>query len=210
MNFIDVSMYQGAIDWKRVAASGIKAAYLKASEGMSWNDPKFQENRKAANAHGIHVGAYHFADVYDGGLEAHHFLTTIGHIGPKDLKPVLDFEVNPHNASPKALRCFATTFNQYVYKRTGVYPMFYSYASFIEGCEFPKPVGNGLWIAAYGRNDGKEYPVYAPKPWKKFIAHQFTSKGRVPGITGNVDVNVSPRGLTPLLAHPVQNFLRNF
>ena len=207
MNFIDVSSYQGTIDWKRVAAAGIKAAYLKATEGVNWNDPNFEANRKAANAHGIHIGAYHFASLYDGALEAHHFLKTISNVGPHDLKPVLDLETNPKNLPPVQLRAFAINFNKTVYTRTGVWPMFYSYAGFIEAMQFPKPVGNGLWIAAYGRNDGMEYPVYAPKPWKKYVAHQFTSRGQVPGIKGYVDTSVSPRGLLPLLAHPVQNYL---
>lgn len=209
MIFIDVSMYQGEIDWKRVAASGVKAAYLKATEGVHWNDPKFQENRKAANAAGIHVGAYHFASLYDGGIEARHFLTAVGGVGPKDLKPVLDLESNPKGLSSAALRAYVTAFNKVVHDRTGVWPMFYSYASFIEGCGFTKPVGNGLWIAAYGRNDGKEYPVFAPRPWRKYVAHQFTSRGTVPGIKGPVDVSVA-KSLTPLLAHPVKNALRGF
>jgi len=210
MNFIDVSAYQGKIDWKRVAQNGIKAAYIKASEGLDWNDPKFQENRKAANAAGIHIGAYHFASVYDGVLEAKHFLKTIGGVGPKDLKPVLDFEINPKKLSADQLRLFALKFNETVHNRTGVWPMFYSYGSFIQDCSFPKPVGNGLWIAAYGRNDGQEHPVFAPKPWKKYVAHQFTSTGKIPGIAGNIDVSISPNGLRPLLAHPVKNVYSRF
>lgn len=210
MNFIDVSSYQGDIDWKRVAASGVKAAYLKASEGIHWNDPKFEANRKAANAAGIHIGAYHFADVYDGVLEAKHFLNAVGRVGPKDLKPVLDFEVNPKNLQPEALQKFALAFNETVHNRTYVWPMFYSYASFISSIGFSRPIGNGLWIAAYGRNDGVEHPVFAPQPWKKYIAHQFTSAGKVPGIKGNVDISISPHGLRPLLAHPVKDVFTGF
>lgn len=204
MVFIDASSYQGVIDWKKVRNSGVSAAYLKATEGMNWNDPKFQENRKAANTHGIHVGAYHFASLYDGKLEAEHFLKTIGRVGLKDLKPVLDLESNPKRLSPAQMRAFVAAFNKTVHDRTGVWPMFYSYASFAESIGFPKPVGNGLWIAAYGRNDGIEYPVTVPKPWKNYVAHQFTSRGSTPGIKGYVDLSISPRGLTPLLAHPVR------
>lgn len=207
MVFIDVSMYQGTIDWAKVAKSGVRAAYLKATEGVHWNDPRFQENRKAANAHGIRVGAYHFADLYDGGIEARHFLKTIAAVGPRDLKPVLDLESNLKRLPASALRQFVHAFNAVVHERTGVWPMFYSYASFAESINFPKPVGNGLWIAAYGRNDGLEYPVRVPKPWRSYVAHQFTSRGKVPGIKGYVDLSVSPKGLRPLLAHPVRGLL---
>ena len=209
MNFIDVSAYQGDINWPAVAKT-YKAVYLKASEGLGWNDPKFQENRKAANAAGIHVGAYHFANDTDGAMEAKHFLKTIGGVGAKDLKPVLDFETNPNKRTPAALRAFALTFNKTVQSATGVWPMFYSYASFIQDMQIPRPYGNGLWLAAYGRNDGKSYPVFAPKPWKKYLAHQFTSNGTVAGIKGRVDISTSPNGLTPLLAHPVKNVLSRF
>lgn len=205
MHFIDVSAYQGVIDWKKVRSFGIIAAYLKATEGMHWNDQQYQSNRAAAAKAGIHVGAYHFASAYDGVLEAKHFLKVIGSIGPKDLKPVLDFEVNPRGQSPSYLRNYAYNFNTTVHQRTGVWPMFYSYASFIEGLQIGRPYGNGLWIAAYGRNDGVEHPVYAPAPWKKYVAHQFTSRGKFPGIAGNVDISDSPNGLTPLLAHPVKD-----
>lgn len=210
MVFIDVSSYQGTIDWKRVAKSGVRAAYLKATEGIHWNDPSFQANRKAANAQGIHVGAYHFADLYDGGIEARHFLSTVKTVGPKDLKPVLDLETNTKRLPVSALRQYVSSFNKTIHERMGVYPMFYSYASFAESIGFPRPAGNGLWIAAYGRNDGIEYPVTVPRPWKKYVAHQFTSRGAVPGIKGYVDLSVSPRGLLPLLAHPVKNVLKNY
>ncbi|MDE2107517.1 MAG: glycoside hydrolase family 25 protein [Patescibacteria group bacterium] len=201
MLFVDVSEYQGTINWPLVAKY-FKAAYIKASEGLTWNDPRFQENRADANKYGVHVGAYHFTDVTNAVAEAEHFVSTIGRVGPRDLKPVLDFEVNPHGLSAVDLRVFTRKFNQTVYAKTGVLPMFYSYAGFIEGMKFAAPVGNGLWIAAYGRNDGKEYPVYAPAPWKKYQAHQFTSDGVVRGIKGHVDISDSPNGLWPLLAHP--------
>jgi lysozyme len=204
VNFIDVSEYQGVIDWQKVASHGIKAAYMKASEGLTWNDPRFQENRADARKAGIHIGAYHFTDVTDPIAEAKHFVKTIGKVGAKDLKPVLDFEVNPRKLTASQLRVFTFKFNQEVKALTGVYPMFYSYAGFIDGIDFAVPVGNGLWLAAYGRNDGKEYPVYAPKPWKKYVAHQFTSDGTVAGIAGRVDLSDSPKGLLPLLAHPVK------
>jgi GH25 family lysozyme M1 (1,4-beta-N-acetylmuramidase) len=207
--FIDVSSYQGDINWPLVRKH-YNAAYLKASQGTSWNDPKFQANRKAANAAGVRVGAYHFANVTDGVLEAKHFLKTIGGVGPKDLKPVLDFETNPKNWPALHLRDFALKFNQTIHSYTGVWPMFYSYASFIQDMEIDRPYGNGLWIAAYGRNDGVSHPVFAPKPWKKYVAHQYTSNGTVAGIKGRVDVSISPNGLTPLLAHPVKNYLSRF
>src|SRR3546814_10025509 len=57
---IDVSHHQGAIDWERVAADGVEFAYLKATEGGGFSDPRFVSNARGAKAAGIKVGAYHY------------------------------------------------------------------------------------------------------------------------------------------------------
>src|SRR3546814_10959451 len=56
---IDVSHHQGAIDWARVAADGVEFAYLKATEGGGFSNPRFVSNASAAEAAGIGVGASH-------------------------------------------------------------------------------------------------------------------------------------------------------
>ena len=58
---IDVSHHQNAIDWTQVAASGVRFAIAKASEGTAYIDPLFSTNRAEAMAAGIVFGAYHFA-----------------------------------------------------------------------------------------------------------------------------------------------------
>jgi GH25 family lysozyme M1 (1,4-beta-N-acetylmuramidase) len=75
-----------------------------------------------------------------------------------------------------------------VRKATGVRPIIYSYGSFLESCRFPTPPA-ALWLASYGRNDGKEYPPTTPRPWKRLAAHQFSSNGRVAGCSGPVDIS---------------------
>lgn len=200
MNLIDVSEYQGDIDWKTVGRT-FKAAYLKATEGVHWNDPDFDKNRIAANAAGVHVGAYHFADFGDPVAEAAHFCNVVKTVGKHDLRPVLDMEKKPVPAGVNPV-LWARKFNMTVAEKLGAIPMFYSYAPYIEAMKPNYPIGDGLWIAAYGRNDGKEYPVFTPIPWKRYTAHQFTSRGKIAGVKGFVDVSDAPRGLASLLAHP--------
>lgn len=204
MLLVDVSEYQGEIDWKTVAKT-FKCAYLKASEGLTWNDPDFEKNRKAANAAGVRIGAYHFADFDDPDLEANHFCKVVGKINRRDLKPVLDLE----KAVPKGVNAavWARKFNARVHARLGRDPMLYSYAPYLEELKATRTIGNGLWIAGYGRNDGKEYPVFVPVPWKRYVAHQFTSRGKVHGINGFVDISDAPKGVRGLLAHPVFGLL---
>ena len=82
---IDVSHWQGAIDWTMVAASGKRFAYIKASESTDFVDPAFLQNRAGARAAGLYVGAYHFAQpsatAGDAVAEADHFIDTAGRPG---------------------------------------------------------------------------------------------------------------------------------
>lgn len=198
---VDVSNNNGgAIDFKRVKASDICGVLLKATEGDSFTDGTFADRRKFANAAGLHVGAYHFAHpTNDPYVEAAHFCQVVGKLGKTDFKPVLDFELGTPN--PEDFN-WIKKFNVEVLKRLGTYPIFYSYSAYVAGLSLPRTVGNGLWLASYSRNDGKDYGAAVPAPWKKWDLHQFTSNGRVGGVEGNVDLSHA-RSLRGLLAHPV-------
>src|ERR1700677_3355012 len=73
---IDVSHYQGDIDWHAVAASGVKFAYIKATEGAAYIDPSFAQNVVGAQAAGVLVGVYHFLTAGDWLAQASNFLET--------------------------------------------------------------------------------------------------------------------------------------
>jgi len=75
---IDVSHHNGAIDWPAVAAAGIALAFIKATQGDAFVDPRFADNRRDAAAAGIMVVPYHFLDTTDAEDQAGHFLEVIG------------------------------------------------------------------------------------------------------------------------------------
>ena len=76
---IDVSHHQGAIDWPAVSRDGIDFAYLKATEGRTFTDPRFATNSRDADAAGLRVGAYHYFSLCSPGREqGQHFAATIG------------------------------------------------------------------------------------------------------------------------------------
>ena len=80
---IDVSTHQGAIDWAAVAGDGIDAAYVKASEGATFEDDRFAENWAGAKAAGLEVGAYHFFTLCKEGEEqAANLLGRLREVGP--------------------------------------------------------------------------------------------------------------------------------
>jgi GH25 family lysozyme M1 (1,4-beta-N-acetylmuramidase) len=181
---IDLSNVNGHVDWRAVKRAGIQAAYLKATEGVTFNDSLYSHHRETAEANGIPTGAYHFArpDRNQALAEAEHFAAIVGHIAEGELRPALDMEQ--------------------AVDRLGVGPLFYSYPAFVTANVHPsKPIGYGLWLAAYDRNDGTEHPYTVPAPWKKAVAHQFTSKARVAGVPGFVDLSHAG-SIRPLLAHP--------
>ena len=90
---IDVSHFQGEVDWEEIKANNISFAYSKATQGISYVDSKFHENWKNMAAANLARGAYHFymaAD--DGATQAQHFIKTVGELQAGDLHPVLDLE----------------------------------------------------------------------------------------------------------------------
>lgn len=210
--FVDLSSHNAIVDFKRLRDYGIEGVWHKASEGLSWNDPRFKDRQAGAAKYGMRFGAYHFArpDLHPKGAEAEalHFVHQVENIRFRDLRPVLDLEVEGafDKLSPAELVQWARDFNQVVNRELDLVPMFYSYPYYIQKLKAVRPIGNGLWLASYGRNDGKEHPYVVPAPWVKDAAHQFTSNGTVPGVGGRVDLSRA-RSLRAVLAHPILGVL---
>lgn len=103
---IDVSMYQGDINWKGLKSEDIAFAFIKATEGSSYTDPDFEKNWKEAHSAGIAAGAYHFMSFdTDAKSQTENFINTV----PKKrsaLPPVVDVELygNYVSAAPPVTR----------------------------------------------------------------------------------------------------------
>lgn len=200
LTIIDVSGWQGDINWSRVKQSGISLAFVKATEGATFTDPRFAANRAHAEALGIRIGAYLFATPGKSSAvaQAEHFAKVVGTLRRRELRPVVDLETG----LPSSTEHFARELTQAILKRLGCTPLLYSYQAYLSAMRLKRPIGGGLWLASYSRNDGRDYGADVPKPWKHWVAHQFTSHGHAAGIGGYVDVSHAPK-LRPLLAHPV-------
>lgn len=188
---IDVSHWQGNIDWKRVKASGQQFVFIKATEGKSYRDKQFLNNVNGARAAGLLVGAYHFVNavnVADAKLEAAHFVDRVqeaGGVARFDLPPVMDYENNPGNLSKSALNSVALAFLQEVERISGRKPIVYTGNSFAQN--FTAALSSyDLWIARYSNT---RVPDDAPA-WKQWDFWQYTDAGQVSGINGGVDLNV--------------------
>lgn len=204
LTIYDVSQWQNEINWPRVARDPIAAVIIKATEGTSFVDPRFEQNRKGAEAAGLRVGFYHFFDPHQAApqAQADHHHRVVGAYRRRELRSGLDLETG----NPATTETLARAFNRRMMEHGAPIPLFYSYAAYIEGMRLARPIGAGLWLASYGRNDGTDHGAAVPKPWRHAVAHQYTSRGHAAGIAGAVDVSHAPR-LRPLLAHPVSGLL---
>lgn len=180
---IDVSHYQGRIDWTQIAAQDIHFAYIKASEGEWLQDSMFCTNWEAAKLVGIKRGAYHF---YRPNVDVRKQISNfIGAVEMEygDLPPVLDIEVLDGVATPDLLPNLTYWLN-IMELHYGMKPVIYTnlkfYNKHLAGsfAEYP------TWIARY--ND-KEPRLACGTAWQFW---QYGNRGRLQGIEGDVDFNI--------------------
>lgn len=184
---IDISRYQAEIDWERVANANIdqqpvRFVIAKATEGESHVDKNFSDNFYQIGQYDFVRGAYHFfSPKISGDVQAKHYLKQV-HLEPGDLAPVLDVETIG-NLTPQQLRSEVAEWLNIVEKHYNTRPIIYT------GLKFKQTYLNTpafdryhFWIAHYY----VKQLSYKGK-WKFW---QFTDRGRVAGISGDVDLNV--------------------
>jgi GH25 family lysozyme M1 (1,4-beta-N-acetylmuramidase) len=179
LNFIDVSRWQGAIDWAQVHAAGITGAIIKISGGDDglYYDSKATYNYDNAKANGLLVGGYHFAGHTDPVAEANFFVEGMKPFADNDVF-VLDFDSD----EPDAVTWVQAFVNR-VHDLTGVWCIVYVNGSTRNAHDWSPVAANcGFWIAWYGKDPNQDLPVQGI-----YIMHQYTSSASIPGISGNVD-----------------------
>ena len=189
---IDVSSYQGRIDWPEVARHRVRFAFIKASEGATLRDRRFARNWKQARAAGVLCGAYHyFQPSKNGKIQADLFARTVP-LAAGDLPPVLDVEaVNFHDVA--VMRREVSRWLRLVEAHYGVRPILYSNYSFYRRHLAGHFDSYPLWLA--------HYEVAKPTmPRDKWIIWQHSDEAYVPGIRGVVDFNVFQGNFQALLA----------
>jgi GH25 family lysozyme M1 (1,4-beta-N-acetylmuramidase) len=219
---IDVSRFQGAIDWPTVATTGgIRFAFVQASRGSGADctvkpgqcgaDPFFATNRVAAEANGIRVGPYHRAFAAGGTTdtaradaiaEADVFLAAVGSLQSGELVPVLDVETPFSGMTSTTLRTWIRVWVKKVNRRLGRKPMIYTNASSWGATgntrEFAK-AKYPLWVAEWGVSR----PSVPAGNWAGhgYSVWQYSSSGTVAGISGKVDQDRLGRGLGTITVH---------
>lgn len=192
---IDVSEYQGKINWHQVDSIAemfpIDFVYIRASAGKDRPDRAYAENYQGARKAGFICGAYHYYRPDENSLEqANLFIKTVKR-SFGDLPPVLDIEQLPESQPVDSLRMGVRRWLTMVEKHYGIRPVIYTGEKFYE--DFLKEeFGDNyvFWIANYNFTENQ---IGSREIW------QFTEKGLVPGIIGRVDVNLYNGNLRQLL-----------
>ena len=185
---IDISHYQGDIDWDDLSNAMIEGCPLrfvmiKSTEGSTRLDSKFKENFRQAREYGYIRGAYHFwSNKSSARDQAYHFLNKV-RLEDGDLPPVLDVEHKPKDRSVEDFQRDVLTWLHIVEDKYHVKPIIYTYYKFKDKY-LSAPVFNDYpyWIA-HDYVDKVEYKG----PWKFW---QHTDAGKLPGIKGYVDFNI--------------------
>lgn len=186
---VDVSRYQGDIDWRQVRAAGISFAYIKATEGGDVADPMFHSYRMGAAAAGVRQGAYHFYYFCRSAREqADWFMRNV----PRDrnaLPPVLDMEWNhksrtcPSRPSAAQVRAEATVFLDLLEQHYGRRPLVYTTPDFYHENGLARLPRTQFWLRSVAAHPSERYIGEGWSFW------QYTGTGIVPGIKRPVDIN---------------------
>lgn len=184
---IDVSSYQGKINWPQVKANGCEYAFVKAGQGITGLDSEFETNWDGAKSQNIIASPYHFfVPGDDPHLSAAAFLKTIGKLSEVDLPATLDFEVLDKSSVQTAV-ANAKIWLDIVEQATGKTPILYSYLSFFDELNLDESFTR---YPLYQAEVNVAAPLRAAHPWKDISFWQNTWTERMPGITSNVDGDI--------------------
>ncbi|TWT87196.1 Lysozyme M1 precursor [Pseudobythopirellula maris] len=198
LNGIDVSHWQGAINWTSVKNAGTDFAFIKATNGTNQVDSRFAQNFNNAREAGVLAGPYHYgypntftSDPLDAANEANDFVDAIepfytNHPGSY-LTPVLDLEEHVNIGTTAQNKAFITEwvrdFSQVVETRLGVKPIIYTGQSFAQNYLANDIAEHPLWFARWGSQPTSTQMGI----WDTWDFWQYTATGSVAGVSGNVD-----------------------
>lgn len=182
-NGIDVSEWQGNIDFSDVKQSGIDVVYIKSSQGDNYIDPYFNQHYQNAKANGLKIGFYHFLTAFteDEAIEQARFFVSVINNYSADCRLAMDFE-EFGNLSVSEINnislAFLNTVTELTNKEVVIYSDAYNARNTFSrdlASQFP------VWVADYGVDEPEN------GNWSSWIGFQYTNQGIIPGISGYVD-----------------------
>ena len=186
---VDVSRWQGDIDWPRLRTQGANFAYIKATDGGDHLDPMFRTNWRKAKEAGLKRGAYHFFYwCRTAGEQADWFIRNVPR-DPDALPPVIDVEWNGESACKRRpsrenvlekMQVFMEKLERHYGKRPVIYTAPDFYADNLQGAFQNYP----FWLRSVAAHPSKRYPG------RKWVFWQYSGSGLSHGVEGRIDLNV--------------------
>ena len=188
---IDISEFQGEIDFEEVRRSGIEAVYIRVGAG-EYTDEYFAENYERAKAAGLKIGFYHYVtarSVEEGRRQARFFASLSAGREP-DMRLAMDFEYFG-SLSVSQINAISEAYLDELTALTRREAVIYSDLSNARNI-FSRALAEKypLWAAQYGADEPS-----ANGKWREWVGFQYTDEGRVGGIYGNVDRNIFTEGI---------------
>lgn len=188
---IDISEFQGEIDFEEVRRSGIEAVYIRIGAG-EYTDEYFAENYERAKAVGLKIGFYHYvtARSVDEGRRQARFFASLAAGREPDMRLAMDFEYFG-SLSVSQINAISEAYLDELTALTRREAVIYSDLSNARNI-FSRALAEKypLWAAQYGADEPS-----ANGKWREWVGFQYTDEGRVGGIYGNVDRNIFTEGI---------------
>ena len=182
---IDISQWQGEINFDLVAHAGVEIIYIRAGLGAEYVDPEFYSNAELAKKAGLPFGCYHFVtarSVEEAVEQARFFADTIKDTG-YSCRPAMDFE-SFGSLSTAEINAVANAYLQELEAQLSVLPIIYSDAYDARSIWASSLSKYPLWVADYGVSEPAENGK-----WDTWVGFQYSDTGRVDGINGDVDLD---------------------
>ncbi|MEM1377957.1 MAG: GH25 family lysozyme [Pseudomonadota bacterium] len=187
---VDVSKWQGSLNWRELARQNIRFAFIKATEGGDLLDDNFIEKWRNSRAAGVPRGAYHFLYFCTSAEDqARWFIRNV----PRErgaLPPVLDAEWNPKSPTckrrppPAEVRAKMNRWLDIVERHYGKRPIIYTTVDFHRENLVGHMNNETFWLRSTKTHPKVTYPG------RRWAFWQYTSTGRIPGANGDIDINV--------------------
>lgn len=194
---LDVSVYQGDIDFEKVKSSGYDCVYIRSGSGESGEDSLFMEHYQNAKSAGLNVGFYYYVtaeNTAEGESQALEFASLISECDYQ-LAPAMDYEEFSQVTVEESIK-IAQSFLEKVEETLNEKPVIYTDANNVSRrwgsalAEYP------LWVADYAHlAEPESYQLPESSGWSQWSGYQYTDSLVVSGIFGNVDGNIFKRSI---------------